>query len=119
MPIDIHQEQLVTLCEAAKLLPMLNSKRISANAIWRWCRKGVSGIHLEHVRIGGRIFTSPDALNRFVNALAEADVRRLNPAPEPRAPAPTRDRQGRPRRSAAEAAEQHRLASEELDRAGI
>ena len=119
MPIDIHQEQLVTLCEAAKLLPLLNAKRISANAIWRWCRKGVSGIHLEHVRIGGRIFTSPDALNRFVNALAEADVRRLNTAPEPAAPAPTRGRREQPRRSAAEAAEQHRLACEELDRAGI
>ena len=119
MPIDIHQEQLVTLCEAAKLLPLLNAKRISSNAIWRWCRKGVSGIHLEHVRIGGRIFTSPDALNRFVNALAEADVSRLNPAPKPAAPAPTRGRRERPRRSAAEAAEQHRLACEELDRAGI
>jgi len=119
MPIDIHEEQLVTLCEAAKLLPKLNSKRISAHAIWRWCRKGVSGIHLEHVRIGGRIFTSPEALNRFVNGLAEADVRRLNPAPEPEHSAPVRRRRPRSKQPATDIAEQHRLASERLAKLGF
>ncbi len=41
--------------------------------MWRWCRKDLNGVFLEYARVGHRICTSAEALNRFVNALAAAD----------------------------------------------
>lgn len=73
MGIDLNAEQLIDLTKASKLLPIINGKRVSTNAIWRWCRKGIQGTQLEYVRVGRRIFTSAQALNRFTNALAAAD----------------------------------------------
>ena len=64
----------ITLANAAKRCP----GRPSANAVWRWCRTGIRSrtglvVRLEHIRVGGRIFTTEDALNRFFAAVAQAD----------------------------------------------
>lgn len=127
MPIDIHNEEIITLSQAARLLPKINSKHISPNAVWRWCRRGTRGVHLEHVRIGGRLFTSPDALNRFVNEVAKKDLEFMNPPreeapPEPSFAAPPQQRRRRRRvmTHAEEAeAERQRRVREELDREGL
>ncbi len=71
----IENEILIELADAAKAAP--GAPHVSA--IWRWCRKGIkvrSGdrLRLDHVRVGGRIFTSRPALARFFKALAEADA---------------------------------------------
>ena len=80
----------LTLANATKLCP----GRPSANAVWRWCRRGVRSrtgqiVRLDHIRVGGRIFTTEDALHRFFAAVSEADapyfarpVPRLNELPE-------------------------------------
>jgi len=65
----------LTLSQAAKLSP----GHPSTSAVWRWARKGVlsrSGqrIRLTHIRVGGKIFTTRDALDKFFAALAESDV---------------------------------------------
>lgn len=65
----------ITLTEATRYTPA----RLTPNAIWRWCRRGVRSrtgkrVRLEHVRIGGRIYTSKDWLDQFGRALAEADT---------------------------------------------
>lgn len=65
----------ITLGQASHLVP----GRPSTNCMWRWCRKGVlarSGerIRLEHVRIGGRIFTRPNWVEEFSQRLTAADV---------------------------------------------
>ncbi|MCW5756717.1 MAG: DUF1580 domain-containing protein [Phycisphaeraceae bacterium] len=112
MPIDIHADKLCTLTGATQLLPKVNGRHLHASAIWRWCRKGVRGVHLDHVRIGGRIFTSAEALNRFANALAEVD---LATPTAPLAPLPPVHKS----RTAAEAAAAHRAAEQELDRLGL
>ncbi len=62
------KENLMTFGEAAKLLP----RRPAPSTLWRWHRKGVRGIKLEALRLGGRIYTSPESLNKFGNALATA-----------------------------------------------
>jgi len=72
--IDLSQEDLLSLSEASAALPRIDEKRPHIPTIWRWCRKGVSGVRLEYVRLGHRICTSREALNRFVNALASADA---------------------------------------------
>ena len=59
--IDISSEQMLTLTQAAKLLP----GRPSVVTLWRWRSKGVKGRKLETVAIGGRTYTSREALERF------------------------------------------------------
>jgi hypothetical protein len=72
MPIDISNEDIFPLSEAQqRSLPGVRRK-INNSTWWRWCTDGSSGIRLEHVRIGSRIFTSTQAVSRFVNAVAHA-----------------------------------------------
>ena len=33
---------------------------------WRWCLHGVRGVRLESVRVGGRRYTSAEAVGRFL-----------------------------------------------------
>lgn len=69
----LHDEQIVTFSEAAKALPKVNGRRPHASTIWRWARKGISGIRLETLRLGGRFVTSLEALERFSITLAEIE----------------------------------------------
>ncbi|MCC6795246.1 MAG: DUF1580 domain-containing protein [Candidatus Hydrogenedentes bacterium] len=66
--------QYLQLSEVAKECP----GRPSANAVWRWCRKGVKSrsgetVRLAHIRIGGRIFVTLESLHRFFAEVAKAD----------------------------------------------
>lgn len=85
MPIDIEKEQVVSLTEATKIMPKRNGKRPAIATLWRWCRKGIQGIHLEYIRMGRNLATSREAINRFFNALADAD-RSAAPATKPSEP---------------------------------
>jgi hypothetical protein len=74
----LQNEQLLDFVEASSFLPARNGKRIHTSTIWRWCRDGImlrSGerVRLEYRRLGGRMVTSRQALERFGHALAEAD----------------------------------------------
>ncbi len=71
--IDLQSETILSLSQAVKALPYVDGKRPHISTIWRWARKGLRGIHLEYVRLGHRVCTSEEALNRFANRLAEAD----------------------------------------------
>ncbi|MBI9017197.1 MAG: hypothetical protein JEZ07_08055 [Phycisphaerae bacterium] len=49
-----------------------------SSAVWRWCRKGIKSrsgqrVFLEHVRCGGKIFITEDALEQFFENLAQED----------------------------------------------
>ncbi len=68
-------ERLITLTEAAKLLPKVNGKKPAICTLWRWCRKGLRGQFLEYVRVGRKICTTREALLRFFTELAEIDER--------------------------------------------
>ena len=87
----MHETQeYLTLTQAAKLAP----GRPSINCIWRWCRKGVLArdgqrIRLQHVRIGGKLYTTAEWVAQFGTALAEADANYFKidpPAPTPLPP---------------------------------
>ena len=87
--IDATTEDLLSLSVAAKRVPRLNERRVHASTIYRWCRRGLHGVRLEYVRIGRRMATSAEALNRFFNALARADgeaPRHSQPRPKDRPP---------------------------------
>lgn len=108
MPIDPEREELLTLTEATKVLPKTNGKRPAISTLWRWCRKGRRGVHLEYVRIGRKICTTRQALYRFFVAAAEADEPLETPPPPRR----------RRRRSAAAARRAHEEAERRLIAAG-
>jgi len=80
MPIDVQSEVVLSLNDAAKVLPAIDGKRPHISTLWRWCRKGLRGVHLEYARYGNRIVTSSAALSRFVNNLASADTCLKTPA---------------------------------------
>ncbi len=81
MGIDVNTEQLLSLTEATKVMPRVNGKRPAISTLWRWCRKGINGVHLEYLRLGRNILTTEAALFRFFAALAAADRPLTPPAP--------------------------------------
>src|SRR5262245_27081454 len=82
--IDIKCEQLLSIADACKSLPQRRGRPISFSTVWRWMRRGVRGVRLESMPVGGVLFTSSEALARFFAALE----RRRQPVvlePPPRA----------------------------------
>lgn len=57
-------ENLITLTEATKLIP----SRPHLSTLWRWYTIGCGGKKLETWKIGGRRYTTREALTRFVIA---------------------------------------------------
>lgn len=68
--------ELVPAARLAKQLPRgLDGNPIGLRTILRWCRRGIGGVRLESRRIGGRVYTSRRALDRFMEALDSKSVR--------------------------------------------
>jgi hypothetical protein len=69
--IDLESENVFTLTEAVKHLPRRNSgRRQHPSTVVRWAKKGLRGVQLETIRVGGTLCTSLEALQRFCNALS-------------------------------------------------
>lgn len=66
--IDHENEQLLSMTQAAKLLP----GRPDVATLWRWRTSGCRGIKLESILFGGRRYTSREALSRFIAATTAA-----------------------------------------------
>lgn len=133
------RRDFLTLSQAARFVP----GKTSPNAVWRWCRRGVlarSGerVHLQHVRLGGKLLTTRRWLDEFGERLAAADKTYFNlTQPQPRAPAAPiaaapstpADRRWRSTRTGARArsksdtaaalAERHARVAAELDAEGL
>lgn len=62
--IDLDREKPLTLAQAAKLFP----NRPNSATVWRWCTKGARGIKLDSSTIGGRLYTSEAAIQRFIES---------------------------------------------------
>jgi hypothetical protein len=69
-------EKPLTLADAARLLP----KRPNPATLWRWRTKGVRGVKLETVLIGGRRYVSRAALRQFIDAVTAAASQAEGPA---------------------------------------
>lgn len=64
--ISIADEKLIPLRDAPNHLPPRpNGRRLHISAFYRWITRGVRGILLESIRIGGTTYTSLEALQRF------------------------------------------------------
>ena len=72
MNISLIDEQLVSLREAAGLLPSRRrGKRPHVSCLYRWTTTGCRGVTLESVAIGGTRCTSREARQRFFARLTE------------------------------------------------
>jgi hypothetical protein len=69
--IDIETETLIPLVDVPKNIPPSRSGRpMNRSAAFRWVQKGLRGVRLEAVQVGGRRMTSAQALSRFFSALS-------------------------------------------------
>lgn len=104
--IDPNTETLVTLTEAARLLPRRRAgKKVHPSCCYRWTTTGCKGVILESIQVGGTRCTSREALARFF-----ADLTGLSGVP---AVQPHRPRTPTGRRRASE------RATRELQREGV
>ena len=63
--IEALAATFVLLSKAGRLL----STNPSPATLWRWAARGVDGVKLETYKIGGRRYTTAEALDRFVARL--------------------------------------------------
>jgi len=68
MQTDPLNGQAMSLQEAAKSLP----GRPHVSTLHRWRARGVKGVRLECVRVGGRWYVTRKALQRFLRAVTAA-----------------------------------------------
>ena len=69
---DLLTEQRLSLAKLAR------QEGFSIPTAWRWAQRGVNGVRLESILIGGRRHTSEEAFRRFVQATnAAANRNRL------------------------------------------
>ena len=73
MPINLEHENILSLTEAAKVLPKINGRKPAVSTLWRWCYRGLRGVHLDYLRMGRKVVTSSQALQRFFTSLVETD----------------------------------------------
>ena len=76
--IDIDHEQLISLAGASRYVTKRFGDRrggrpLNVSTIHRWVGRGLKGIHLESIQVGGTRFTSAEALHRFFERLAGRD----------------------------------------------
>lgn len=64
----ILTEDIVCLTDARKEIAGLTGKRPDKATIARWVHHGVGGVKLEAVALGRQLFTSKQALTRFIAA---------------------------------------------------
>jgi hypothetical protein len=123
--VNSTDSEYLTLSQAAGLAP----GRPSANAAWRWCRKGVLArngqrVRLQHIRVGGRVYATAGWVGNFGRMLAEADSQYFVASESMSALSPPRPRMRRARRSAAlpdprHEAERRAILDRELDKEGV
>jgi hypothetical protein len=68
-----HDEELFALRDAAKFLPLRRcGKQAHPVTLTRWAARGLRGVKLEVLRIGGTLYTTKEALQRFFEALTKS-----------------------------------------------
>lgn len=80
--IELRNEEIVSLSQAAKLLPFRRAGRPThASTLWRWATNGIRGVRLETIQVGGTRCTSRQALQRFCERLSAAGARPRDATP--------------------------------------
>ncbi len=89
MTIELKSETLLSVADVPRCLPSRpGGRRVHVSAVYRWIHRGVRCVRLEAVRVGGTMYTSEEALERFARRLSQSSTSAL---PEEQDP-PSRDR---------------------------
>jgi hypothetical protein len=76
MEFDLLKEELITLSQAASLLPRRRlGRKCSTSCLHRWAVRGLRGQRLRVVQVGGVRCTSRQELHRFFEALSQSAYR--------------------------------------------
>jgi hypothetical protein len=76
-------DKLMPLAAAAAILgKRRGGKRTHVSTLHRWSRRGLRGVRLETIRIGGVVCTSEAALEAFFQALSARDAGPASPLQE-------------------------------------
>lgn len=79
--IDILNESIITLAQAAESLPRRRAgRKTSIATLYRWASRGLRGVRLETIKIGATTCTSHAALQRFFNRLTDAGADSQQPS---------------------------------------
>jgi hypothetical protein len=74
MRINILSETVVSYHDVISIiLPSRDGKRVHVGTLHRWRTRGLRGVHLHSVKLGGRWHTSVQALQRFFDSLTYQD----------------------------------------------
>lgn len=70
--LDLQAEHVVNLSDATRHLPKRpGGKKPHVATLYRWATRGLRGIRLETIRVGGTLCTSLEALQRFCERLSD------------------------------------------------
>lgn len=73
--IDPIHDKLIPLSQLARNLP----HQPSPATYWRWHSRGIHGIKLEIIRVGGRVYSTEAALAEFIRLTTAAKTTKPNP----------------------------------------
>jgi hypothetical protein len=69
--LDLQAEHVVTLSDATRHLPKRSGgKKPHVATLYRWATRGLRGVRLETIRVGGTLCTSLEALQIFCERLS-------------------------------------------------
>ena len=91
--IDTNTEQIFPLVTTGDHLPGGRANRVNRSTPYRWVFKGVRGVKLETICIGGTRWTSREALERFFQATTKAADAMLSTPASPAESKPAQARQ--------------------------
>ena len=86
------EQEILSLAQACKRIPPINGKRPHLSTLYRWFDRGIAGVHLECLRVGRKLCTTQEALDRFFREAGAA-----GPVRRPRRAAPSTPRTRTPK----------------------
>lgn len=74
--IDSFKETIISLEDAVDHIGKITGRKRNKNVVTRWMIRGVSGVNLDTIRVGREIYTSHEAINRFLNEVAQSKIKK-------------------------------------------
>ena len=74
--INSFDETIISFDDAVNHIGKITGRTRNKNVVRRWITKGVYGVSLEVIRVGREIYTSHEAINRFLNETAQSKLKK-------------------------------------------
>jgi len=74
--INSFDETIISFDDAVNHIGKITGRTRNKNVVRRWITRGVYGVSLEIIRVGREIYTSHEAINRFLNEAAHSKLKK-------------------------------------------